>query len=116
MAVSESSKTLRHQLPFIFSSVILQNDNTNIYFTDLLNGELTLSQNGTVRSTEYISSAHELNETVSILPTDLEFLTKNATYITTYWFVDCEYMGASNSLTSISKYLNENQKYDIEVR
>ncbi|KAG4065197.1 hypothetical protein HA402_007594 [Bradysia odoriphaga] len=45
----------------------------------------------------------------------MEYLTQNATYITTYWFVDCNYVGASHNLTSISKYLNENQKYDIEV-
>lgn len=96
-------------------SFLLQNDNTNIYsFAGLLNGELLLSQNGTVRSTEFISSAQDLNETIYLSPSDMEVLS-NATYYTTYWFIDCGYIGASNNLTSIKKYLNENQKYDLEV-
>ncbi|KAJ6624807.1 hypothetical protein Bhyg_17572, partial [Pseudolycoriella hygida] len=81
----------------------------------LINGELLLTQNGTVQPAEFVSSAVELNQTILISPTDMEYLSENATDITTHWFVDCKYLGASNNLTFVRQYLNENQKYDIEV-
>lgn len=75
---------------------------------------MLLTQNQTLRKTEFISSAELLNQTVYISDTDMIYLLAKATYITTYWFIDCRYVGPSNNFTLINHYKKENSKYDIE--
>lgn len=81
---------------------------------DVLNGELLLTQNGTKRETEFISSATQLNQTIQIKESDVVKMA-NATYVTVYWFVDCEYVGQSDQWNSSNFFKKENATHNIEA-
>lgn len=83
-------------------------------FSATLNGELELRQNGTARSTSFISSGSPLNQSIQINAQDFSAL-KNATYVTTYWFVDCQYVGQSESLSAIKHFNDENSTHSLEA-
>lgn len=84
---------------------LIQESSSNVYIhsssTGTLNGNLTLSQNGTVRENTYISSAQPLQQIVTISAADMNYLKQNATYIETYWFIDCEYVNKTDGLTGM---------------
>lgn len=80
-----------------------------------MNGNLTLIQNGTERITEYISSDQPLQQTINLNAADLDFIKRNATYIETYWFIDCEYVNKTDGYTALNHFKHENQTYNIEA-
>lgn len=83
-------------------------------FTDTLNGELILSQNGTQRNATYISSATPLNQHIQINKSDMASIA-NASYVTVYWFVDCQYMGQSEDWNQTQLFRKENATHNIEA-
>lgn len=85
------------------------------FLLDILNGNLTLTQNGTERTTTYISSAQPLLQTIAINAGDWDFLKRNATYFETYWFVDCEYVNKTDGLTIQHRFQNENATHNLEA-
>lgn len=84
------------------------------YFAGILNGELVLTQNGTVRSTEYISSATPLNQMIRVSDGDITSIA-NASYVSVFWFVDCEYVGQSDEWNSTNMFKTENATHNIEA-
>lgn len=91
------------------------NKNWFFYHTGTLNGHLTLSQNGTLRDTVYVSSDQPLQQLIAIDQADMDLLNKNATYIETYWFIDCEYVNKTDGLTAQNHFKTENSTHDLEV-
>lgn len=80
----------------------------------VLNGQLELAQNGTVRSTDYISSATPLNQTIRISDNDMARIS-NASYVNVYWFVDCEYVGQTEEWDVTNLFKKENETHNIEA-
>lgn len=83
-------------------------------FQGLLNGQMQLIQNQSIVDTEYISSVTPLNQTIVLTDSDKRVL-RQATYIRTYWFINCQYIGTSDEFTKLSNYTSENQNYTIEA-
>lgn len=82
--------------------------------SDLLNGKLELSQNGTLRNTEYVSSQQPVTHTISLKEGD-QHLVEKAAYNRVHWFVDCVYMEQTEDFTFTNSYIKENGKYEVEA-
>uniref|UniRef100_A0A1B6FUN1 PKD domain-containing protein n=1 Tax=Cuerna arida TaxID=1464854 RepID=A0A1B6FUN1_9HEMI len=67
--------------------------------TPLLNGGMNLTQYNKSVVNNDVSSAAEVTHWISFTGPDQEFLTKHATSIQTFWFVDCIYYGATSDLS-----------------
>ncbi|XP_059612516.1 uncharacterized protein LOC132258962 isoform X2 [Phlebotomus argentipes] len=87
----------------------------NFNITALLNGDLELSQNGTVRENEFVASELQVDHTIRLKESDMALLKQNATYVQTFWFIDCAYVGFTENYTLFNQYKTENQKYNIEA-
>lgn len=83
--------------------------------TDVLSGNLSVVQNVTARATEFVSSELPLNYTVELIKSDLAFLMQHAPYITTYWFINCQYIGPTLNFTFIDGPRQENEVIDVEA-
>lgn len=73
-----------------------------------------LVQNGTERTTNYISSADPLNQAIEINAYDLARI-KNASYVSVYWFLDCQYIGQSDEWNATNFFKKENATYNLEA-
>lgn len=82
--------------------------------TSMLNGEMQLVQNETVINSTYISSTLPLNQTIALSDSDKKALEK-AAYVNTFWFINCQYIGTSNELSTLSNFTRENDTYTIEA-
>lgn len=65
----------------------------------LLNGEIHLEQNTSMHNRNYISSAKEVNHEIVLRPADSEFITKYATSVKSYWFINNVYYGEKTNLS-----------------
>ncbi|XP_055848942.1 uncharacterized protein LOC129913961 [Episyrphus balteatus] len=83
--------------------------------TELLNGNMSLTQNGTYRNEQYVSYKDPVNHTVTLKESDMEFLDRNATYIQTFWFENCTYLGVTDGYTYINRYPHIGTTFDIEA-
>lgn len=98
-----------------FELVNLKQNSVVIYMiSGVLNGQLMLTQNGTERTSKYISSATPLNQTIRINDDDLARIA-NATYVNVYWFVDCEYVGQTEDWNVTNFFKAENETHNIEA-
>lgn len=78
-------------------------------------GTMELVQgNGTVRENGYVST---LNATVHnlIISEKNQKHYDDAKYIRVYWFVNCEYIGMTDTLNYTTWYTEENGKYNVEA-
>lgn len=80
-----------------------------------MNGNLTLYQSNTTRTTEFIASTQQLNATIELASKDLALLANNATYVLTYWFLNCVYLGQSSNFTYLENFTKENAEYELEA-
>lgn len=89
-----------------------------VYFsvTNMFNGVMQLVQgpNETVRENGYVSSQTETVHNIIISEKDQK-LYKKAAYVRVYWFVDCLYLGVTDSLKFSNWYRTENGKYNVEA-
>lgn len=74
---------------------------------------MNLLQNTTSRE-EFVSSKQPVNHTITIKDQD-KFLLNNAAYEKVYWFIDCVYVGETDSLSFINNYTKENEKFQVEA-
>lgn len=82
--------------------------------TSLLNGQMRLFQNDTAVESDYVSSAQTLNQTIVLTESDRRVLDK-ATYVRTYWFINCQYLGTSDEFSKLDNFTKENEEYTIEA-
>jgi hypothetical protein len=84
--------------------------------TNMFNGNMQLVQgpNATVRDNGYVSSQTETVHNIVISEKD-QTLYQKAAYVRVYWFIDCLYMGVTDSLNFSYWYKEENGKYDVEA-
>jgi membrane carboxypeptidase/penicillin-binding protein PbpC len=84
--------------------------------TNMFNGVMELSQgpNNTARENGYVSSQTETVHNIIISEKDMK-LYNRASYIRVYWFIDCLYVGMTDTLNFSNWYRTENGKYNIEA-
>ena len=89
-----------------------------VYFsvTNMFNGEMQQVQgpNGTVRENGFVSSQTETVHNIIISEKD-QTLFNRAAYVRIYWFIDCLYVGVTDSLNFSNWYRTENGKYNVEA-
>lgn len=83
--------------------------------TEFLNGNMSLTQGGIIREEQYVSYKDPVNHTISIKDSDMKFLMENATYIQTYWFENCTYLGVTDGFTYINRYPKIGSNFYIEA-
>lgn len=72
-----------------------------------------VQQNKTLE-TEYVASSTDTNLKLDIRKGDYELL-KNATSLTTHWFIDCMYYGQTPDMTFDYKFLKPNETHALEA-
>ncbi|XP_014233379.1 uncharacterized protein LOC106656757 [Trichogramma pretiosum] len=65
--------------------------------TRLLNGEVAIEQYNKTLTNEFVSSSEEAKLILDLHKGDYEYITKAATSISTYWFIDCHRVNSSNN-------------------
>jgi hypothetical protein len=96
-----------------FWYVDLQSGRTEIEVTDVLSGNMSISQNGTVRE-EFVSVRQPVNQTIVLKENDLALL-QQATYVRTYWFVDCVYKGMTDNYSLAFDFTELDHTYNMEA-
>lgn len=81
--------------------------------TDSLNGQLSLYQENTTR-TSFVSTADALLYTVNLTKPDAAYIS-NATSITSYWFIDCIYYGPIEGMSFTKHFLTADETHEVEV-
>lgn len=76
---------------------------------------MELGQNNTIISTEYVSSTLPVKHDIKLSLGDYDFLVENATSILTYWFLDCQYYGATDNFTFTHKYNTSDETHNIDA-
>lgn len=97
----------------LLSDCINQSSLNLTKITDLVNGNMAVTQVNTTR-TNFVSSKAPVNHTIAIKETDQDLL-KDAAYNLVFWFIDCQYIGKTNSLTFFNNYTTENEKFEVEA-
>lgn len=98
--------------------IYLEKVTTRVKFeiTNHFNGLMELIQgpNGTIRENGYVSSEVETLHNIVITDKDRKLYDK-AAYVRVFWFIDCLYVGMTDSLNFTNWYRNENGKYNVEA-
>lgn len=84
--------------------------------TNYFNGQMELIQgpNATIRENGFVSSQSETVHSIIIAEKDQK-LYDRASYVRVYWFIDCLYVGMTDSLNFTNWYRTENGIYDVEA-
>ena len=92
------------------------NKRTTFEVTNHFKGLMQLVQgpNNTIRENGYVSSDSDTVHNIVISDNDKKLYEK-AAYIRVYWFIDCLYIGMTESVNFTNWYRNENGKYTIEA-
>lgn len=81
---------------------------------NFFSGTMDLVQNQTTRTTAFVSSKNPTLHNLTISQNDL-VLFDRAKYYRVFWFVNCQYVGQSDTLNYQSWYQKENEKFDVEA-
>ncbi|XP_033214676.1 uncharacterized protein LOC117171450 isoform X2 [Belonocnema kinseyi] len=106
-------KVTKEYLPFLWH--LITSRRIEYQVTQLLNGNVTIVQsNKTVEGT-YVSSGSEADIKIELREGDAQFLSNNATLVSTYWFIDCKYYGQTNDYNFKTNFTKVNTTYNIEA-
>uniref|UniRef100_A0A182T920 Uncharacterized protein n=1 Tax=Anopheles maculatus TaxID=74869 RepID=A0A182T920_9DIPT len=106
--------TIRVKKTFVVIPYELASASVTFNLTSMLNGELQLIQNDTLINSTYVSSTVPVNQSITLSESDRRALTK-AAYVQTFWFINCQYIGTSDELSTLSNFTQENNTYSIEA-
>ncbi|XP_050464993.1 uncharacterized protein LOC126858579 [Cataglyphis hispanica] len=81
--------------------------------TEYLNGNITIKQNDKTIVGDYISSLNETKVMIDIRKGDHDFIMQNATTISTYWFIDCQYYGQTNDFAFAYNFTTPGMTHEI---
>lgn len=89
---------------------------TTFEVTNYFSGQMQLIQgpNSTIRENGYVSSQVETVHNIVISDKDQKLYDK-AAYVRVFWFIDCLYVGMTDSLNFTNWYRTENGKYHVEA-
>uniref|UniRef100_A0A1A9VB86 Uncharacterized protein n=1 Tax=Glossina austeni TaxID=7395 RepID=A0A1A9VB86_GLOAU len=105
----------RQYPPFFNIWINVGQQSTNLKVTNILGGELDYFQNGIKRKNDFVATKIPVNHTIILPNEDQEYLSRNATYVMTYWYQNCTYVGVSKGLSYEAVYNQTNQTYIIEA-
>lgn len=84
-----------------------------VLITECLNGNITMEQGNKTIVGEYVSSMNETKLIIDMHKGDYDFIMKNATSISTYWFIDCKYYGQTNDFTFAYNFTSPDTMHEI---
>ncbi|XP_076644216.1 uncharacterized protein LOC143354205 isoform X2 [Halictus rubicundus] len=87
---------------------------TRFYVTEFINGDIEIIQPNKTVGDEYVSSATEANVTINMRKGDVDYL-KNATTVSTYWFIDCTYYDQTTDFNFLYNFTNPDTSHVIEA-
>lgn len=87
----------------------------SVLIVEYLNGNITVEQGNKTIEGEYISSVNKTNLKISLRKGDYDYIKQNATAITTYWFIDCQYFGQTDDFTFNFNFTNPDVTHEIGV-
>lgn len=101
---------------FIFTYLEKIQTRVNFEIMNHFNGLMQLAQgkNNTIRENGYVSSEEETVHNIVISDKDRKIYEK-AAYVRVFWFIDCLYVGMTDSLNFSNWYKDENGKYNVEA-
>lgn len=76
--------------------------------------QLIQNPNSTIRENGYVSSQAETIHNIVVSEKDQKLYDK-AAYVRVYWFIDCLYVGMTDTLNFTNWYRDENSKYNVEA-
>uniref|UniRef100_A0A182XBN4 CCAAT-binding factor domain-containing protein n=1 Tax=Anopheles quadriannulatus TaxID=34691 RepID=A0A182XBN4_ANOQN len=106
--------TITVKKTFVVIPYELKSATISFNLTSMLNGQLMLTQNDTVVNSTYVSSTLPLNQTIALSESDQRALSR-AAYVQTFWFINCQYIGTSDELSTLSNFTQENSTYTVEA-
>lgn len=71
-----------------------------------------LQANKTING-DYISNLNETKVMINIRKGDYDYIIKNATAISTYWFIDCKYYGRTNDFAFAYNFTHPDETHEI---
>lgn len=74
---------------------------------------MTIKQTNKTVAGDYISSVNETNLMIDIRKADYDFITKKATAISTYWFIDCKYYDHTDNFLFAYNFTNPGMTHEI---
>lgn len=80
----------------------------------MLNGNMSVVQQNKTLASEYVASSTDTKIRLDIRQGDYELM-KNATSLTTHWFIDCKYYGQTPDMTFDYKFLKPNETHSLEA-
>ncbi|XP_063991283.1 uncharacterized protein LOC135169841 isoform X2 [Diachasmimorpha longicaudata] len=83
--------------------------------TGLLNGNVSISQSNHTLESSYVSSAVESEIKIDLRAGDANYIIKNSTQISTFWFVDCQYYGQTSDFTFRYNFTHPDETKSIEA-
>lgn len=78
----------------------------------MLNGGLSLNQGNLTIATDFISVDSPVVHEINLEPSDAQLLQKMA-YFDVYWFLDCEYLEKTDSLSFVHQYNDDNKDFNL---
>lgn len=75
---------------------------------------MILSQNGNTLQ-HYVSNAVATTHTIELKQSDFDYVNASATSVTTYWFLDCNYLGPVDNYSWELKYNETDKEHNIEA-
>lgn len=101
---------------YIFIFLEKVKNRTTFEVTNHFNGLMQLIQgpNNTIRENGYVSSQNETVHNIVISEKDRKLYDK-AAYVRVFWFIDCLYVGMTDTLNFSNWYRKENGKYNVEA-
>ncbi|XP_071560811.1 uncharacterized protein [Temnothorax nylanderi] len=81
--------------------------------SECLNGNVTIKQANKTITGEYVSSTNETKLMIGMRKGDYDFITQEATAISTYWFIDCKYYGQTNDFAFVYNFTSPGVTHEI---
>lgn len=81
--------------------------------TEYLNGNLTMVQANKTINGDHIPNVNETKMMINIREGDYDYIMKNATAISIYWFIDCKYYGQTNDLVFAYNFTSPDEMHEI---
>ncbi|XP_015588603.1 uncharacterized protein LOC107264636 isoform X2 [Cephus cinctus] len=88
---------------------------TKFAVTSLLNGNMTIKQENATTKGNFVSSSLESTVAIDIRKGDLSFIMTNATSISTFWFIDCQYYGHTENFIFNYNFTDPDRSHTIEA-
>lgn len=88
--------------------------NAIVNVTELFSGNMIIQQEGIVRDNKYISVEQPVTHVLNISEYDMAVL-NNASYYDVFWFLNCKFIGKTNTLSFTMKYEGDEDTFNMQA-